>query len=284
MADFKTIIYEVKDKVAHITLNRPEKLNALSLRLREEVLLAVKTAERDEGVGCVLIKGNGRAFSAGYDLTASGSENSPEGGYFSPMLDKAIDGFSRHATQTWTSLWRCPKVIIGQAHGYAIAGGTELLSQCDIILVADDTLIGYPPVRAQNSPDVQWGPWRLPMAKAMYVMLTGKPFTGKQAADWGMATMSFPADQLPAEAEKLAKQITNIPIDQLALLKRSVHRAYEIMGYFAAIDAGADVHNVGGHRPSAGEFSRLIRERGLKAALAWRDGPWGDYSVGGLGR
>lgn len=280
MAEFKNIIYEVKDKVAHITLNRPEKLNALSLRLREEFLTAIKMAERDEGVSCILIKGNGRAFCAGYDLTASGYENTPDGGYVSPMLDKAIDGFARHVAQTWTTLWKCHKVVIAQAHGYVIAGGTELMSQCDIILVADDTVIGYPPVRAQNTPDVQWAPWRLPMAKAMYVMLTGKSFTGKQAADWGMATMSYPADQLAAEAEKLAKQITNIPIDQLALLKRSVHRAYEIMGYFAAIDAGGDVHNVGGHRPSNGEFSRLVREQGLKSALAWRDGPWGDYSGG----
>ncbi|MBI2935648.1 MAG: enoyl-CoA hydratase/isomerase family protein [Chloroflexi bacterium] len=280
---YQTILYEVKDRVAHITLNRPEKMNALSYQLRQEVIQALKEAEHDDNVGCIIIKGAGRAFSAGYDISPTQpSPNMPPGGtYYSQTLDRAVGAHIHDNKRTWLVIWELHKVVIAQVHGYCIAGGSELANMCDLFFVADDTQIGYPPIRAQGPPEMNYFPWKLPMSKANYMVLTGKSITGKQAVEWGMATASFPVDQLAEETEKIAKGVASIAIDQLAMLKRSLKRSYDIMGFRAAIDVTSDV----GHYPTpslrgnqyGSEFSRVSREQGLKAALQWRDGPWGDY-------
>ena len=279
MAEYNVILYDVKDHIAHITLNRPEKMNALSWELRQEIVRALKEAERDDGVGCVIIKGAGRAFSAGYDISpVQPSPNRPPGGiYISEMLDGVTGAMIHERKDIWMNIWNLHKVVIAQVHGYCLAGGSELANMCDLFFVADDALIGYPPVRGLGTVETNYFPWKLPMSKAKFMTLTGKPITGKEAAEWGMATASFPAEQLEEETEKIALGLTSINVDLLAISKRKINRAYEIMGFRTALDIADDIGVTGYFRPTGGQFTRIAREQGLRAAMLWQNGPWGDY-------
>ncbi|MBI2935649.1 MAG: enoyl-CoA hydratase/isomerase family protein [Chloroflexi bacterium] len=279
MAQYQNIIYEVKDRIARITLNRPEKMNALSWQLRQDIVNGLKEAEHDDNVGCVILKGAGRAFSAGYDITpVEPSPNRPPGGvYYSETLDRIMGAMIHERKDTWMTIWNLHKVVIAQVHGYCLAGASEVANMCDLFFVAEDAIIGYPPVRGLGTVETNYFPWKLPMSKAKLMALTGTPITGKQAADWGMATASFPADKLEQETERFARGVASISIDLLASSKRKLNRAYEIMGFRTAMDVGSDIGGYGGFRPSGGEFNRISRAYGLRAALLWQNGPFGDY-------
>ena len=256
---YGNLLYDIEDKVATITLNRPEKVNALSWALRQELYDALKTAERDQGVGCIIIKGAGRAFSAGYDLTpADPSPNRPVEGYVSPDLDKLTGQYARDLVKGWWVIWELNKPVIAQVHGWCLAGASELASMCDILFVADDAMLGYPPVRALSTPDTMYFPWKMHMS-------------------W--ATKSFPADELDEQTKEEAKAIASISVDMLASSKKAVNRAYEIMGIRTAMEVGVDWQVLSTYRNSAGEFGRIFQDEGLRAALKWRDGPFSDYSA-----
>jgi len=277
---YGNLLYDIEDKVATITLNRPEKVNALSWALRQELYDALKTAERDQGVGCIIIKGAGRAFSAGYDLTpADPSPNRPVEGYVSPDLDKLTGQYARDLVKGWWVIWELNKPVIAQVHGWCLAGASELASMCDILFVADDAMLGYPPVRALSTPDTMYFPWKMHMSWAKYMMFAGKPVPGKQAVEIGWATKSFPADELDEQTKEEAKAIASISVDMLASSKKAVNRAYEIMGIRTAMEVGVDWQVLSTYRNSAGEFGRISQDEGLRAALKWRDGPFSDYSA-----
>ncbi|MDP7225199.1 MAG: enoyl-CoA hydratase-related protein [SAR202 cluster bacterium] len=277
---YENLKYEIDERVATITLNRPEKINALSWDMRQELYAALKAAERDQDVGCIVIKGNGRAFSAGYDLTpADPSPNQPPGGYVSPDLDKLTGQYARDLVNGWWVIWELAKPVVAQVHGWCLAGASELASMCDILFVADDAQLGYPPVRALSSPDTMYFPWKMPMSWAKYLMMTGKPVLGKDAVDIGWATKSFPADELDEAVRTEARAIATIPSDMLASNKKATNRAYEIMGIRTAMDVGVDWQVLSTYRNTAGEFGKISKEEGLRAALQWRDGPFKDYSA-----
>lgn len=277
---YQNILYDVSERVAHITLNRPEKVNALSWALRQELYAALKEAERDDDVGVIVIKGAGRAFSAGYDLTpVDPSPNRPEEGYVGPKLDRLTAQYARNLVNGWWSIWELCKPVIAQVHGWCLAGASELASMCDLMFVAEDAMLGYPPVRALSTPDTLYFPWKMPMSWAKYLMFTGRPVTGKQAVELGWATKCFPADRLEEETEREARAIATIHPDMLVASKKVVNRAYEIMGFRTALEVGADWQALSGYRESGGEFARISREQGLRAALLWRDGPFGDYGA-----
>jgi len=277
---YDNLLYEIEDRVATITLNRPEKVNALSYALRLELYDALKTAERDTDVGCIIIKGAGRAFSAGYDLTpADPSPNRPEEGYVSPEVDKLTGQYARDLVKGWWVIWELTKPVIAQVHGWCLAGASELASMCDILFVADDAQLGYPPVRALSSPDTVYFPWKMPMSQAKYLMLTGRPVAGKDAVKMGWATKSFPIEKLDEETFAEAKAIATISHGMLASNKKAVNRAYEIMGMRTAMEVGVDWMVLSTYRENGGEFGRISAEEGLRAALKWRDGPFSDYSA-----
>jgi len=171
--EYSYVVYETDDRLAYITLNRPEKLNALGNELRGEMFDALKEAEADRSVGVIVIRGAGRAFSAGYDLNPSSPEGSP---YVSPRSNMPDTGtthpahydWSRHAVMANFLIWELAKLVVAQIHGYCLAGGTELASICDFRIVAEDTQIGYPPVRAMGAP------WLMPPAKAREFAYTGR--------------------------------------------------------------------------------------------------------------
>ena len=281
---YGNIHYETDGRLAFITLNRPEKLNALSNDLRGELLHALKEAEADRSVGVIVLRANGRAFSAGYDLSPSraAADDSrfvhprsrlPDTGTTHP----AHYDWSRHVLLANWTIWELAKPVVAQVHGYCLAGGTELASFCDFRIVADDAQVGYPPVRAMGTMDIMWAPWHLPMTKAREFAYVGDSFSGRDMAAMGWATYAVPATDLAAFTERFARRMANIDNDLLMYSKRSVNRQYEAMGIRSGLMSGTDVEAMSKHRPAAQEWNRRLRDEGLKAALEWRDGPFRDF-------
>jgi enoyl-CoA hydratase len=278
---YENILYETDGRLAYITLNRPEKLNALSNELRGEVFHAMKEAEADRAVGVVVLRGNGRAFCAGYDLAPS-PQPSPYVHPRSKMPDTGTThpahyDWSRHAVMANFMIWELAKPVVAQLHGYCLAGGTELASICDFRIITEDCQVGYPPVRAMGTMDMMWAPWFLSQAKAREFAYTGDSFSGREMADLGWANYAVPQVELAAFTEKFARRMAHIDNDMLMYSKRAVNRQYEIMGFRTGLMSGTDVEAMSKHRPAAGEWNRRLREDGLKSALEWRDGPFRDF-------
>src|SRR5215207_10700135 len=217
----------VDDPATHVrrlTLNRPAKRNALSHALRSDLFAAVREADADSGVHVVIVRGAGPCFSAGYDLAQDRAETPPW------PISRSDGGWARHVLAGWFELWDLATPLIAQVHGWCLAGGTELASSCDLVYVADDARIGYPPVRSMSPPDMAWQPWLLGMRRAMEAMLTGDAMSGTEAVAAGFANRSFPADRLDDEVLAVAERVARVPPDLQAINKRVVHRAMEVMG------------------------------------------------------
>ena len=173
----------------------------------------------------------------------------------------------------WLTIWDLLKPVVCKVHGYCLAGGTEVMSMCDIAFVADDATIGYPPMRGMTTPDTLYFPWKMSMAQAKYLQLTGNSVTGKEAAAIGWVAKSFPAERLEEEVMRELRAMSSISPDLLAANKASVNQAYELMGFKTALSMGWSWHALSSRlRPGAGDFGRVSRDQGLKAALEWRDG------------
>ena len=172
-------------------------------------------------------------------------------------------------------IWDLLKPVVAKVHGHCMAGGTELMSMCDIAFVADDAVIGYPPMRGISSPDVPYFPWKMSMAQAKYLQLTGNSVSGAEAAAMGWVAKSFPADELEDKVMAELRPLSQVAPDLLAANKGVVNQAYEIMGMRAALQSAWQWHVLSAqYRPSAGEFGRISRESGLRSALDWQNDPF----------
>jgi enoyl-CoA hydratase len=252
-----------------VTLNRPEKRNALSRALQQQLLAALAAGDEDPEVRVQVIRGAGPCFSAGYDL-GSGAE-------YTASARTPGDGHGpRRVTEAWMSIWDLAKPVIAQVHGFCLAGGSELATGCDLIFVAADAQIGYPAVRF-GVPDMQFHAWFLGMRRAMEMMVTGSAITGEEAVELGWANRAVPADQLDEVVLETAARIAAIPADIVQINKRAVHRGMEVMGLRAALRAGTETSALGAHQGSLQAFLTQVREHGLTAALSERDAPFGDY-------
>lgn len=257
--------------VRRLTLNRPEKRNALNHPLRGELIAALQAADLDDAVHVSIIRGAGTCFSAGYDL-GGGNE-----GHEYPHFTAPGEGqWPRHVTETWMGIWDLQKPVIAQVHGYCLAGGSELATGCDLVYVATDAQMGYPAVRF-GVPDMQFHAWLLGMRAAMEMMVTGDSISGTQAVELGWANRAFPEADLDEEVLAIAKRIALLPPDIVQLNKRTVHRAMDHMGLRQSIRAGTDLCALGIHQESFEVFLAEMRTEGLTAALQRRDEPFGDY-------
>ncbi len=265
------LIDEPIPMVRRFTLNRPDKRNALSNALRAELIAGLEAADQDPSIRVMLIRGAGPCFSAGYDLSSEGARQ--------PLPYHTAGGagqWSRHVVETCFRLWDLAKPIIGQVHGWCLAGGSELATACDLVYVAEDAQIGYPPVRMMSPPDNQFHPFLCGMRPAMEMMLTGDAIDGLEAVRVGFANRAFPADRLETEVLAMAARVAKIPTDVQQTNKRSVHRAMETMGMRAAIKAGTEIQALALTTPSSRETFARFRESVTKALDA-RDGEFGDY-------
>jgi enoyl-CoA hydratase len=257
--------------VRRLTLNRPEKRNALNHPLRGQLVEALQAADLDDAVHVSIIRGAGSCFSAGYDL-GGGNEGHDEPHFTSP----GEGHWPRHVTETWMGIWDLQKPVIAQVHGYCLAGGSELATGCDLVYVAEDAKMGYPAVRF-GVPDMQFHAWMLGMRAAMEMMVTGDSISGEEAVRLGWANRVFPAAELDAEVLAVAERVAKLPPDIVALNKRTVHRAMDHMGLRQSIRAGTDLCALGIHQESFEVFIEQMRSKGLTAALQQRDEPFGDY-------
>jgi enoyl-CoA hydratase len=235
-------------RVRRLTLNRPEKRNAISNALRTELYDALHAADRDPGVGVTVIRGAGPCFSSGYDLKSSLSEGQP---FYTPPGDGA---WSRHVADGWSRIWDLAKPVIAQVHGYAMAGGTELMAACDLVFVAEDAQLSYPVVRVVSPPDFQFHVWLVGMRHAMELMLTGDAIDGREAARIGMANRAFPEDGLERETLAMAARVASIPSDLLQINKRTVHRAMEFKGVRSATRAGSELQGLASNLETSKQF------------------------------
>jgi enoyl-CoA hydratase len=260
--------------VRRITLNRPEKRNALNATLRREILTATRELDRDPEVRVTVIRGAGKCFSAGYDL--SGDPNAQ-----GEPLDYNAQGegsYMRGVTNGWMSIWDLAKPVIAQVHGYCLAGGSELATGCDLVYVAEDAKIGYPAVRF-GTPDMQYHAWLFGMRAGMESMLTGDSFSGLEAARLGWANRAYPVEELEENVLAIASRIAQIPSDLVQINKRTVHRAMEVMGLRSSIRAGTELSALATHTETMKKFVADIQASGLNDTLTKRDTPFADYRI-----
>ena len=275
MSSDVVLIDEPAPHVRRLTLNRPEKRNALNHALRGGIVRALQEADQDPDIRVMIVRGAGKCFSSGYDL--GGGNQGQELPWYTPGGD---GHWPRHVTQGWMSIWELGKPVIAQVHGYCLAGGSELATCCDLVYMADDAEMGYPAVRF-GVPDNHFHPWFVGMRKAMEMMVTGDSLSGVECARLGWANASFPIAELENRVLDVAKRITGVPPDLVQLNKRVVHRQMEIMGLHTGIRTGSELCALGTHSPSLREFLKSTREKGLKGALQERDEPFGDYRTSG---
>jgi enoyl-CoA hydratase len=235
-------------RVRRLTLNRPEKRNAISNAVRTELYDALHAADRDPDVGVTVIRGAGACFSSGYDLKSSLSEDQP---FYTAPGDGA---WSRHVADGWSRIWDLAKPVIAQVHGYAMAGGTELMAACDLVYIAEDAQLSYPVVRVVSPPDFQYHVWLVGMRPAMEMMLTGDAIDGREAVRVGMANRAFPAADLERETLAMAARVASIPSDLLQINKRTVHRAMEFQGVRTATRAGSELQGLASNLETSKQF------------------------------
>jgi enoyl-CoA hydratase len=257
-------------QVRRITLNRPEKRNALNHALRGEVLHALQEGDANPEVRVQIVRGAGKCFSAGYEL--GGGNEGQELPFYTPGGDGQ---WPRHVTTGWMGIWDLAKPVIAQVHSFCLAGGSELATGCDLVYVAEDAQIGYPAVRF-GVPDMHFHAWLVGMRMAMEMMVTGDSISGIEAARLGWATRAYPAAELEERVVAMAKRIATLPPDLVQLNKRAVHRQMEIMGFRTALRAGTELCALGTHQQSFHEFIGRMRQD-LTQALQDRDAPFGDY-------
>jgi enoyl-CoA hydratase len=223
MSEPTVLVDQPAEGVRRFTLNRPEKRNAMNNALRADLLAGLRAADEDEGVHVSIIRGAGKCFSSGYDL---GSDLGSDQPYWTSAVGMQ---WARHVTAGWTSIWDLYKPVIAQVHGYAMAGGLELVGACDLAYGAIDARFSHPVTRFAL-PDFDWFPTHLPPRVAMELQVAGREFSGEEAAAAGLINQAFAGDQLEEKVLEIARRMAAVPSAVLAVNKRAVHTAIEARG------------------------------------------------------
>jgi enoyl-CoA hydratase len=278
--------YGSNNQIGRITLNRPQALNALSPDLLWEFETALRDFEADNAVKVIVIRGNGRAFSSGYDLMGGGTRPpgmpKPVGGQGSvyqempgrrPIMNTRTNMV--RVADMYLYFWNMAKVTIAQLHGYCLAGGCELAMMADLVIAAEDAQIGHPGARFSTSRTAANWPLIIGMRRAKELLYTGDTVSGRTAEEIGMINRAVPADQLEAEVERWAERISVNSADLLALNKRSVNAFFEPLMY-PGIHAATDTDAMGGWTEQNFMWQDKIREGGMREAISWRDGRYRD--------
>jgi enoyl-CoA hydratase len=293
----QTITYEVDERVARITLNRPQRGNGLTRGLIDELAACVERADLDPGVHVVLLAGNGKGFCGGYDLVDSaeglgleregrrdvraGSPLDPQVmaanhdplGTWDPMVDHAM--MSRNV-RAFMSLFECTTPVVCKVHGFCVAGGTDLALCSDLLVIADDAKIGYPPARVWGSPTTSLWTARLGPQRAKRLLFTGDCLSGAEALEWGLAIEAPPADQLDARADALAARIAQMPLNQLQMMKLLVNQQTVAQGLPATQLLGTVFDGIARHTAEGYAFQQQAASAGFREAVRARDEPFGD--------
>jgi enoyl-CoA hydratase len=268
-----TVRYETRDRKAYLTLNRPDRLNAIDEELARALPLAVERANDDPGVHVIILQGAGRAFCSGYDLKeyAEGGAGTQDA-VWDPIKDYRM---MKRNTDDYFSLWRSLKPTIAKVHGFAVAGGSDIALSCDQVIMADDARIGYMPARVWGCPTTAMWVYRLGAERAKRMLFTGDTIDGRQAAEWGLVLESAPAGELDARVEALADRIAGVPVNQLVMQKLMINQAYENMGLHGTQILATLFDGITRHSPEGRWFQEFAAQHGFHEAVRWRDsGRW----------
>ncbi len=280
-AAYTTILYDRDGPLARITLNRPERLNAITRTLTAELRDAVERANADPDVRVIVLRGAGSSFCAGYDLTwgtrTEARTQQEAAGVWDPVRDYA--GMSRNVA-AFMSLWSSYRPVICGIQGWCVGGGTDMALCADLIIAAEDARLGYPPARIWGTPTTVMWVYRLGLEHAKRLMLTGDSVDGVEAARIGLVSKAVPRDRLDAEVDALATRLASIPANQLAMSKLLVNQAYENMGLRTSQLIGTVFDGIARHTPEGIAWRELAVREGFKEAVRRRDSPHGDYRYG----
>lgn len=278
------VLYEERDTLAIITLNRPEKMNTLNEAVIAGISDAIDAATASEAVRAIIMRGAGRTFTAGYDLNPrervarrplyGAPSPQPRPGAWDPVRDYMFMG---NNMRRFMKLWECPKPVIAQLHGYALGGGTDLVLCADQIFMADDAFIGYPPSRVYGTPTTMLWVYRLGLEHAKQFLLSGDAIDAQTAHRIGLVSHVFPLDQLAEATEAYAKRFQHIPANQLALNKMLINQAFENMGLRTTQMFGTFFDGVTRHTEEAYRWRESFAEIGFRETIRRRDGPFQDY-------
>ena len=269
---FSTLRYALDGRIARITLDRPERLNAINEKMPREIRRAIEAANADDRVHVIVLAGAGRAFCAGYDLKKF-AEGAPENRWTQPMpWDPMQDYRAMKAnTEDFFSIWRSYKPVICKVHGYAVAGGSDIALCADLVVMADDARIGYMPARVWGCPTTAMWVYRLGAEKAKRMLLTGDTIDGKTAKAWGLVYDSVPAAKLDAAVNALAKRMAGVPKNQLMMQKLMINQAYENMGLASTQMIATLFDGITRHSPEGLWFKSYAEQEGFHEAVKWRD-------------
>eukprot|EP01062_Namystynia_karyoxenos_P063866 TRINITY_DN56664_c0_g1_i1.p1 TRINITY_DN56664_c0_g1~~TRINITY_DN56664_c0_g1_i1.p1 ORF type:complete len:308 (+),score=80.76 TRINITY_DN56664_c0_g1_i1:83-1006(+) len=269
----ESLRYDVEGRVATITLNRPQRLNAISPSMPADIARAVDQANYDDDVHVIVLTGAGRAFCAGYDLKAFAEDRSAAAGTQSPVWDPAADFYMmKRNTDQFASLWRSYKPTIAKVRGFAVAGGSDIALCCDLVIMEDKARIGYPPARVWGVPTTAMWAHRVGPEKAKRMLFTGDLIDGTEAKRMGLVLDAVPSGELDGAVEKLARRIAAVPRNQLMMTKLVVNQAVDIQGLQQSQTLSALFDGVARHSPEGRWFKRRSEEAGFQQAVRERDG------------
>ncbi|HEX2129322.1 MAG TPA: crotonase/enoyl-CoA hydratase family protein [Solirubrobacterales bacterium] len=301
MPEPTTMTYERDGRVARITLNRPERGNAITLEMPRELAECVERANLDPEVHVIALAGNGTGFCGGYDLaSAEGMEAIGSGEGAAPSgspVDLLTIAKNHDPSSTWDpvvdfqmmsrnvrgfmSLFHSEKPVLCKVHGYCVAGGTDMALCSDLLVIEDDAKIGYPPARVWGVPTTAIWAYRIGPARAKRLLFTGDSLSGREAVEWGLASESAPAAQLDDAFESLLERVARVPVNQLVMHKLLVNQALYAQGLHATQVLGTFFDGISRHTPEGYDFARKAAAEGFRAAVRERDEPFGDHGLGG---
>ncbi|RJF88243.1 enoyl-CoA hydratase [Oleomonas cavernae] len=299
METLNTMTYERTGRVARITLNRPARGNGITLELPRELAACVERANLDPEVHVIALSGNGSGFCGGYDLVESAEtmldparlstvptgspidplvtmENHRPDGVWDPMVDYAM--MSRNV-RGFMSLFHSDKPTLCKVHGFCVAGGTDMALCSDLLVIADDAKIGYPPARVWGSPTTSVWAYRIGIEKAKRLLFTGDCLSGKEAREWGLAIESAPPDKLDERFEILVARVARMPVNQLMMMKLLVNQTITGQGLAGTQVLGTVFDGITRHTKEGYAFQQRAAEAGFRQAVRERDEPFGDFGL-----
>ena len=274
-----TVLYEKKERVAYIILNRPDRLNAINDEMPPEIERAVQRADSDPNVHVMILEGAGKAFCSGYDLSEYGEQNSTSSVIQDMPWDPIQDyQFMWRNTQHFMALWRAMKPVICKVHGFAVAGGSDIALCADMTIMAEDAEIGYMPTRVWGTPTTAMWVQRLGPEKAKRMLFTGDKINGVEAENMGLILKSVPKAKLNEEVELLAQRMATVPINQLAMQKILINQAVESSGLLNSQKFATIFDGISRHSREGLNFKRMSEEYGWKKAVKERDNGTYDWT------
>ncbi len=269
---FQTLLYETSARIATITLNRPDRLNSIDKLMPGELRAAVEQANEDPQVHAIILQGAGKAFCTGYDLKLWAESKGHNEGFQEMPWDPTVDyRMMKKNTDDFFSLWRSHKPTICKVHGYAVAGGSDVALCCDLVVMAEDAKIGYPPARIWGCPTTAMWIYRVGAERAKRMLLTGDLIDGREAKAIGLVMDAVPEDQLDARVQSIAARMADVPKNQLMMQKLMINQAYENMGLASTQMIATLFDGIARHTPEGVHFKERCEEVGFQQAVKERD-------------